>query len=169
MIEVDHVRTNGTARLVEELFEIIHRPHLPPRHLGGDIHPVAPASGQSTAHRLFALSAQVDTPRVDIVYTAFDGTAYHGRGLVEIYVSVLHRQPQHTETQRRDLHAGPPHRAVLHLRIVIENLSRQPLPYDLFFNLLRQGFRTDYRTGSCGKKSAFKKITSIHIASRLSI
>ena len=104
------------------------------------------ASGESFAYRLLALAAEIDAPRVDVVHAALDGTAYHWRGLVEVYVSVLHRQAQHPEAQRRYVHPRAPHRAVLHLRIIVEDVFRQLLPFRLPYGFLRDGFRTCRRS-----------------------
>ena len=100
MVEVDDVCADGAARLVEELLEVIRRLHLPPRHLGRDIYPVAPAPGKGFAHRLLALAAEIDAPRIYVVHAALNGTAHHRRGLVEVHVPVLYRQAQHPEAQR---------------------------------------------------------------------
>ena len=165
VVEVDDIGVNRAARLVEELLEVVRALHLPPRHLGRDIYPVAPASGEGFAYRLLALAAEIDAPRVDVVHPALDGTAHHRRGLVEIHVPVLHWQSQHPEAQCRHVHARAPHRAVLHPRIVVEDVFRQLFPRHLPFGFLRDGFRTAHRSYGCGKKAALDKIPSIHILS----
>ncbi|CCZ15044.1 unknown [Prevotella sp. CAG:487] len=162
VVEVDDIRADSTARLIEELLEVVCRLHLPPRHLGRDIYPVAPASGEGFANCLLTLSTEIDTARVYIVHASLDGTAHHRSGLVKVHVSVLHRQAQHPKTQRRHINSRAPHRTVLHLRVIIQNIFGKLFSHRLLFSLLRYGFRTAHGSYSCCNKSAFDKITSVH-------
>ena len=162
MVEVYYVRADGPSGLVEELLKIVRALHLPPRHLGGYIYPVAPAAGEGLANSQLALAAEIDTPRVDVVHSTLNGTAHHRGGLVEVYMPVLHRQAQHTEAQCRHVYPRASHGAVSHLRIIVEDVFCLLFLHRSILGFLRNGFRPFYGSYGCGKKPTFVK-------SRLSI
>ena len=163
VVEVNDIRADRTARLVEELLEVVRRLHLPPRHLGRDIHPVAPAPGEGFAYRLLALAAEINAPRVDVVHATLDGTAHHRRSLVEVHVPVFHGQAQHPEPQGRHFHACPPHVSVCHVGVIIQNTPTCFFFYRLFFCFLCYKFcRMDECSGRGCQQSFLDKISSVH-------
>ena len=122
VIEVYYICADRTARLVEKFLKVIRTLHLPPRHFGGYIYTVTPASCECFTYRLLALTAHIDTSCIDVIHAALNGTAYHRRSLFEIHMSVLHRQTQHSKPQCRHIHPRPSHRSVSHLWIIIKNI-----------------------------------------------
>ena len=124
VVEVNDIRSDGTARLIKELLKILRPFHGPPRRFGGDIDTVTPSSRECLSDSLFTLSVQVDTPSINIVYTTFNCPTYHGHTLVKIHTSVcLHRQSEHTKPQCGNINSGTSHWTILHPWIIIQNFA----------------------------------------------